>query len=194
MVVIPFFLPICGEQVFAVGEDGGLLRHGHPVVKVEPVRFELIYVHHRLRDRINVELFGGEGQDMPALRIPHEHIVRLIQNVGSVPVGAVLFEVDVLIHVGVHRLHVVFGVPLVEGIQNFLKMPRLHRHLIVEDTDDGILFDVAFKLCHEFFIGERAAARAFPARRKRCGGERCGKAQCKYFSAFHTVSSRSRMR
>ena len=131
---------------------------------------------------------------MPALRIPHEHIVGLIQNVGSVPVGAVLFEVDVLIHVGVHRLHVVFGVPLVEGIQNFLKMPRLHRHLIVEDTDDGILFDVAFKLCHEFFIGERAAARAFPAGCKRCGGECRGKAQCKYFSAFHTVSSRSRMR
>ena len=57
---------------------------------------------------------------MPAFRISHQHIVRLIKNIGAVTVRTVLFQIDILIHIRVHGIYVIFFIFFIKGIQNLL--------------------------------------------------------------------------
>ena len=193
LVVVPFVLPILGEQVLAVGEHGGLLRDGHAVIELEPVRLQFVYVHNGLRNVGDLQLLRGQRQHMPALGIAHEHIVRLIQHIGTVAVGTVLLKVDILIHVCVDRVDVVLCIPLVEGVEHLLQMPRFDRHLIVEHADGGVLLDLAFELRHQFVVCKRSASRALSARRKADRRHRKSKTHAQKFCPLHDLSSFSKI-
>ena len=190
-VVVPFAFPVLGQKISAVGEHGGLLRDGHAVIELEPVCLQLVDVHDRLRNVCDIQLLRGKGQDMPALGIAHEHVVRLIEHVGAVSVRPVLLEVDILIHIGVDGVDVVRGIAFVEGVQHFLQMPRFDRHLIVEHANGGVLLDLAVELRHEFLIGERTPPRTLRTGGKRAHGERQGKRNTNDFPLFHADSSLS---
>ena len=172
VIFVPGRLPVRREQVLAVGQHGGLLRDGHSIIQIESVRLKKIDVHDGLRKLSDLQPLRRKGQDVSAFGVAHEHVVRLVEHVGAVSVWAVLFQIDILIHVGVHGVDVVFRIPLVEGVQHLLQMARLDRHLVVEYADGGIALDFPFELCHEFFIGICSPARAprtggKPRRRKR---------------------------
>ena len=128
---------------------------------------------------------------MPALGIAHEHIVRLIEHIGTVPVRSVLLKIDILIHVCIDRVDVVRGIAFVEGVQHLLQMPRFDRHLIVEHANGGVLLDLTLKLRHEFLIGERTSPRTLRTGGKHAHGERQDKRNTNDFPLFHADSSLS---
>ena len=128
---------------------------------------------------------------MPALGIAHEHIVRLIEHIGTVPVRSVLLKVDILIHVCVDRVDIVLCIPLIEGVEHLLQMSRFDRHLIVEHANGGILLDLAVELRHEFVVCKRSASRALRTGGKRARGKRQGKRNTNNFPLFHADSSLS---
>lgn len=128
---------------------------------------------------------------MPALGVAHEHVVCLVEDVRPVPVRSVLLEVDVLVHVRVDRVDVVFRIPLVEGGEHLLQMPRLGRHLVVEHADGGVLFDFAVEFCHDLLIGECAAARALGTACEHGRRKQQSQADAGDFSSFHCDPSLS---
>ena len=160
LVVVPFLFPIFGKKIFAVCEHGRLLRDGHTVIQIHSVCFHFIGVHHGFRDFFCIQFIHRQGQNVPAFRIPHQHIVRLVQYVRAIPVGTVLFQINILIHVCIHCVYVILFIFFVEGVQNFLQVPCFNRHLIIQHANRCILLYVAFKLCHQFLIGKCSSAAA----------------------------------
>ena len=130
---------------------------------------------------------------MSALGIAHQHVVGLVQNVGAVAVRAVLFEIDILVHVGVHRLDVVFLIRLVEGGKHFGKVTRFHRHLIVQNADGGVAFDLPLKLFHDLFVRERARRPAFSAGGQARTAQQQRKSYAERFSSLHPFPSFSKI-
>ena len=177
LVVVPFLLPVFGEQVFAVVEKGLLHVDGNGEGVLRLSHLHPIGIPGLFGDlRIGLHLLDGKGLDVLVECIAHEDVVRLIDDVGSVPRRAELFEVGIGAHVGVHRLDAVLRIFFVEGAEKLVKIPRLLRRIVVEDLQGHIFFQNACKTFLRFLI--LPLQPEYPeGRHDRDDGERMGKEQ-----------------
>ena len=129
---------------------------------------------------------------MLTLRVLHQHIIGLIQHVRAIAVRAIVCQIQILIHVSIHRSNSVLRILCIKCINQFLKISLGNRRIILQNTNRYILFQRSVKdstgyrilrsLC--LFLGICCCTTSCQA----CEHHGC-KQHATYQSLFHRYSS-----
>ena len=128
--------PILREHILTVIQQRLLYVYGNAAVHCFSVYRRFVSVPSVLRNLlVAVELWDVYRQNMLAVDVLHKNIVSLVQYVGTVAVRSVLFEVGILVHIGVLDADVLSLVLFVKGRNKIIEIAFFFSRVVFQHAN-----------------------------------------------------------